>query len=139
MLEQIVPLAALYASGDTAGAVDGFLTAVGGADWRSETEAAVPGGPEQAERDGATFFEVEMPALQKWPFDAERAKGITQPVMFALGSESGPTFEEGQKLVSAWIPQTREVLVPGVNHLLQVQNPALVAKAIAEFLRSHPR
>ncbi len=137
MMEVIASAGELHASGDTAGAVDLFLCAVGGPDWRSTTEAAIPGGPEQAERDGATFFEVEVPALTKWSFDVDRANRISQPVLYVIGNESGPVFEEGQDLLRSWLPQAEEARLPGVNHSMLTQDPPLVASAIAEFLRRH--
>ena len=134
MMEAIAPAGAAYASGDVAAAVDLFLTIVGGEDWRAETEAVLPGAPEQAERDGATFFEVELPALGEWAFDVEGAQRINQPVLSVLGSESGPFFEEGQQQLSAWLPQTQKVVAPGVNHNMLIQDAALVARELAEFL-----
>ena len=138
--------AEFYATGDTAGAVDRFLSFVWGAGWKSVAGTTVPGGPEQAEKDGATFFEVELAALEKWSFDADRADRISQPILYVIGSESDATlgqdvrfWEEGKQLVRTWLPQTQEALVPGVNHLLQVQNPGLVAKEITEFLLSYPQ
>lgn len=136
--EGIAQAARVYESGDPAGAVDQFLTLVTGADWRSTTEALVPGGPAQAERDAATFFETEVPALDKWSFDAERAERISQPVLYVIGEQSGAVFEEGVELLRSLVPQTREARVPGVDHRLQMQNPALVAEKIAEFLRGLP-
>ena len=149
LVEAIAPAAERFASGDTAAAVDRFLSVVGGVDWKSLTPATVPGGPEQAERDGATFFETEMPALMQWVFDVDRADRITPSVLYVIGGESaktlevfastGAAFDEGAQLVRSWLPQTREALVPGVNHLLQIQNPGLLAKTIAEFLLGHPQ
>ena len=137
ILELNTALTELHAAGDTAAAVDRFLTAVGGPDWRSTTESTVPGGPEQAERDGATFFEVEMPALQKWSFDVGRASRISQPALYVIGSESGALFEEGAELLRSWLPHSEEARLPGVNHSMLTQDPPLVAEAIAGFLRSH--
>jgi pimeloyl-ACP methyl ester carboxylesterase len=133
----IGPAIERYASGDPAGAVDAFLSAVGGAQWRPELEAALPGAAEQAERDAATFFETEMPALQSWAFDVERANRIQQPVVYVIGNESGPVFEEGIPLLRSWLPQTREVRLSDVNHSLLTQDPKSVAGVIAEFLDAH--
>ncbi len=134
LMEAIAPAVAAYASGDVAAAVDIFLTFVGGEDWRAEIEAVLPGAPEQAERDGATFFEVELPALGEWAFDVEEAQRNNQPVLSVLGSESVPIFEEGQQQLSAWLPRTQKVVVPGVNHSMLTQDAALVARELAGFL-----
>ena len=36
------------------------------------------------------------------------------------------------------VPQTEQVVIPGVNHLMQMREPKLVAEAIADFLSRHP-
>jgi pimeloyl-ACP methyl ester carboxylesterase len=132
------PLIELYRSGDPRGAVDAFMSIVGGPDWRVEVEKTVPGGPEQAYRDAATFFEVEVPALQAWSFDPEKARRISQPALFISGGASGPLFDRPRQLFMASVPQAEELVLPGLNHLLQVQSPALVARSIAGFLERHP-
>jgi 3-oxoadipate enol-lactonase len=137
-VEEAAPLVAAYRSGDAAKAVDLFLSIVSGPDWRTEVAKTVPGGPEQAEKDAATFFEVEFPALEKWGFDSDQASRLSQPVLFVIGSESGPLFEEPLHLFHSAVPQTEEVVVPGLNHLLQMRNPRLVAEAIADFLARRP-
>ena len=136
--ETAAPLREAYRSGDVRQAVDSFLGMVCGPDWRTEVAKTVPGGPEQAENDAATFFEVEFPALEKWVFDSERASRISQPVLFVVGSESGPLFEEPLRLFRASVPQTEEAFLPGLNHLLQMRNPRLVGEAIADFLARQP-
>jgi pimeloyl-ACP methyl ester carboxylesterase len=136
--EAAAPLREAYRSGDTRGAVDTFLSMVGGPDWRTEVAKTVPGGPEQAEHDAATFFEVEFPALEKWFFDSELARRISQPVLFVVGSESGALFEEPLHLFKSSVPQTEESIAPGLNHLLQMRNPRIVAEAIADFLARQP-
>jgi pimeloyl-ACP methyl ester carboxylesterase len=136
--ELAAPLLEAYRSGDSRGAVDSFMSMVGGPDWRIEVAKTVPGGPEQAEKDAATFFEVEFPALEKWRFDPDWACRLTQPVLFAIGSESGPLFEEPLHLFQSSIPQTEEVVLPGLDHLLQMRNPRLVAEKIAGFLVKQP-
>jgi pimeloyl-ACP methyl ester carboxylesterase len=88
--EVFEPLIAKYRSGDAHGAVDAFMALVGGPDWRAEVQCTVPGGPEQAEMDAATFFEVELPALGAWTFNADQARRLSQPVLYIVGSESGP-------------------------------------------------
>jgi pimeloyl-ACP methyl ester carboxylesterase len=137
-VETAAPLLEAYRSGDARGAVDSFMSMVGGPDWRTEVAKTVPGGPEQAEEDAATFFEVELPALEKWRFDSGRASHLSQPVLFVIGSESGPLFEEPLHLFQSSVPQTEEVVMPGLNHLLQMLNPRLVAEAIASFLARQP-
>ena len=133
------PIFAAYGSGEFAKAVDLFLTAVSDPHWRSAVEGAVPGGPEQAEKDARMFFEVELPALQAWGFDAERARRITQPVLHVIGSESGPFFEANEQHFRSLVPHAEYAVVPGVNHMMQMQDPKGVAAPLADFLSRQPR
>ena len=135
--EAVAPAIDKYNAGDAAGAVGAFINLVAEPDWRTEVPRMVPGGLEQAEKDAATFFEIELPSLGAWSFDRGEASEITQPVLFVIGTESGSLFQEGKKLCQAWIPQTKEFSVQGANHLLQFQDPscsAQIARGMAEFL-----
>ena len=114
------------------------MTVVGGPDWRSDVSKTVPGGAEQAERDAATFFEVEAPALQQWQFDRESLSRISQPVLFVMGSESEAPFDGARHLFESSVPQTEPAVVPGLKHLLQMQDPKRVAEPVAEFLARQP-
>ena len=135
----MTPATERYHAGDRVGAIETFMKGmVVGPDWRRTVARSVPGGPEQAERDAATFFEFEMPALGEWRFDEAKAKTISQPVLYILGSESQAMFKEGRDLVRSWFPQAESHLVQGVAHALQMEDPGAVAAAIAEFLRRHP-
>jgi pimeloyl-ACP methyl ester carboxylesterase len=136
--EILSPLVAMYRSGDPRGALAAFMGIVGGPDWRTEVARTVPGGPEQGEKDVATFFEVEVPALQAWSFEEDKASRISQPVLYIIGSESGPLFERPKQFFQSLVPQTEEVVLPGLNHLLQMRNSSLVAAPIADFLARHP-
>jgi pimeloyl-ACP methyl ester carboxylesterase len=77
LIEAMAPAIERYQSGDGAGAVDAFLRIVGGPEWRNDVARTVPHGPEQSETDVRTFFEVEMPALAGWKFDAHVAKQVS--------------------------------------------------------------
>jgi pimeloyl-ACP methyl ester carboxylesterase len=137
-LEMFAPLIAKYRSGDARGAVDSFMALVGGPDWTAEVQRTVPGGPEQAERDAATFFDVELPALGAWILSREKASRISQPVLYVLGAESGLHFDRAKQAFQSIATHTEEVLLPGMNHLLMMRNPGMVAKPIAGFLARHP-
>lgn len=136
--EHVAPAVERYQSGDAVAAVDTFGRGIGGPDWKAQVSRTVPGGPKQAEDDARTFFEIELPALADWEFDAKKASQIAKPILFVLGSESGPMFEEIRDLVHSWFPQTEDHLVPGANHLLQIQDPRNVAEGISDFLSGHP-
>jgi 3-oxoadipate enol-lactonase len=137
-LTDAAPLLEAYRSGHVPEALDLWMSAVSAPDWRSAVESTVPGGAEQAEKDASTFFEVELPTLPDWTFAAERLKRISQPVLYVLGSESGPRFEGANRYFRSLIPHSEDVVVPGVNHLMQMRDPKGVAAPIAEFLSRHP-
>ncbi|MFW6195402.1 MAG: alpha/beta fold hydrolase [Chloroflexota bacterium] len=134
----IDPAMAHYRSGDLAEAVNSFVAAGCGPDWRAETERTVPGGPDQAETDAATFFEVDIPSTGSWILDEDRAQRISQPVLYVLGGESGPGGEHAKRAFRSAVPQTEEVVLQGLNHLMQIRDPNKVAVTIAGFLERHP-
>ncbi len=139
--ENAAPVLEAYRSGDSRRAVDLWMNLVkasSGPDWRSTVANTVPGGAEQAEKDASTFFEVDFPAFLEWSFDRERASRIRQPVLYVFGSESGPLIEAGKQHFRSLIPHTEDVVVPGVDHAMQMQDPKLVAAPIADFLSRHP-
>jgi pimeloyl-ACP methyl ester carboxylesterase len=130
----LAPLVECYQAGDPVAAVDQFLAGIGRDDWREAIERAVPGGVEQAERDAATFYEVELLAASRWTFDRHRATPITCPVLSVLGTATAPLFVEGRQLLHDWFPQCQDIDIAGASHLLPIEAPAAVASAIAAFL-----
>jgi pimeloyl-ACP methyl ester carboxylesterase len=136
--ELLEPIIAKYRAGHTSEAAASFMALVWGPDWRAEVERTVPGGPEQAEADAATYFDVELPALGTWILDKEKARQISQPILYVIGSESGPVFDRPMQAFQAAVPQSEERVLPELNHLLQIRNPRLVAGLIASFLAQHP-
>lgn len=136
--EVFAPAMKRYREGDRAGAVNAFFERVIGPKWSAESARTVPGGPDDAVRDAGTCFEVEIPALEQWEFDEKKAQKISQPILYVLGSESIPVFEEGRKLVHSWFPRTEDCLVQGVTHGLQMQDPRAVAEGTAKFLKRYP-
>jgi pimeloyl-ACP methyl ester carboxylesterase len=138
LIEAMAPAIERYQSGDGAGAVDAFLRIVGGPEWRKDVARTVPHGPKQAETDVRTFFDVEMPALAGWKFDADVAKRVSQPILCVRGSRSLPLYEESVQLLRSWLPQTETHVVPDVNHLLMMQDAGAIAVGMAQFLAHHP-
>lgn len=136
LVDAAAPVFAALESGDLAKAVDLWMIAVRAPGWRSAMNA-VPGAMEQAEKDARTFFEAELPAFRDFVFDAARASRLTQPVLYMKGSESGPVFDMGKAHFQALVPHTEVVVVPGVDHLMQMAAPNAVAAPIADFLSRH--
>jgi pimeloyl-ACP methyl ester carboxylesterase len=132
------PVIAAYRSGDKAGAVDAFLRHVCGDGYRPVLDRVIPEAGEEAVREADLFFQVEMPAVQRWSFGPSEAERITQPVLNVLGAESASRFVEGSELVQSWFPQAERLSVPGAGHLLMVQNPTALAQGLNEFFARHP-
>jgi pimeloyl-ACP methyl ester carboxylesterase len=140
-LEQAAPLFEAYRSGDHAGALAMFMSAVTGLDWpecRALLDERIPGAVADAIRDADTFFGIELPALADWEFGAEQAAAIAQPVLSVLGSETLPLFVEVAELLRSSLTNVEESPVEGAGHLLHIQRPEPVARAMAEFLERNP-
>jgi pimeloyl-ACP methyl ester carboxylesterase len=131
------PVVAAYRSGDTAGAVDGFLRHVCGDDYRIALERGVPGAFDDALEDADLFFQAELPAVQQWSFGPGDAQHVTQPVLNVLGAESVSRFVEGSEVVQSWFPGAERLSVPAAGHLLMVENPTALAQGLAAFFSRH--
>jgi pimeloyl-ACP methyl ester carboxylesterase len=136
-VEALGPVVGRYQKGDPAGAVDGFLAEVCGREWRTKIPRVIPGAAQQAERDAATFFELELLGVGAWTLDELKAADLTLPVLYVLGSESLPYLGEGKELIRSWFAQTEDCIVKGANHALQMQEPQAVAEEIADFFGRH--
>ncbi len=139
--EAMARIAAIYETGDKAGAVDAFMQAVCGKHYRTPLDATVPGGYAQAVADADTFWRVELPVHQEWTFTADDAARITQPVLAVLGADSDtaidwPIFGEGHRMLCEWFPHAKPFVLPHAAHLLQMENPHDMAVALADFLAS---
>lgn len=114
-----------------------FLALVIGPDWRTEVEQRLPGAAEQMQRDTATFFDTDLPALLSWRFTAQDARRVGCPVLQISGSDSGPWFAEVRDLVRTWLPAAEDVLLTGADHSLALTHTSQVADALADFLGRH--
>jgi pimeloyl-ACP methyl ester carboxylesterase len=137
--EGMAPIQQAYEAGDKTAAIDGFLQAACGTNYRAAFDRTLPAGWfEQAVADADTFFQVELPALQEWTFSQELAGRISQSVLSVLGTESAPIFVEVHALVQQWLPQAEVFVLPGATHGLQLMNPQGMAEGLAGFYARHP-
>ena len=140
--EKVVPTLNQFQAGDRAGAVDTYMRAVAGPEYRTVAEQALPPGAlAQAEADAATFFGIELPSVRQWTFAAEDAARIDQPVLAVLGADSpalSPVFAERQHLLLTWLPGAEPFVLPGATHLLHLQNQRALVDALADFFGRHP-
>jgi pimeloyl-ACP methyl ester carboxylesterase len=139
VLQQAAPAFEAYANGDHESAWAMFLSAASGLDWpacRTVLEERIPGVVAQAVKDADTLFGVELPAMATWAFGPERAGAIGCPVLSVLGTDTLPLFVEVADLLRTSLPDVDQRTIDGVGHLLHIQRPEPVARAICEFLRS---
>jgi pimeloyl-ACP methyl ester carboxylesterase len=135
------PVLQMYEAGNKTGAVDSFLQAVVGPEYRSVLDRMLPGAFAQAAADADTFFRIELPALEQWSFTQADAGRITQPVLAVLGADSHtlwPGWVEVHQLVQAWLPQAEAFVLKGTTHGLQIIDPKGMAAGLAGFLARHP-
>jgi pimeloyl-ACP methyl ester carboxylesterase len=119
-------------------ALEEFFTLLVGPNWRDQVEADLPGSVAQIERDAATFFDADIPALLDWQFGSFEASRISCPVLYVGGSESPSWFADVRDLVLGWLPHAEDAVIEGAGHSLEVTHPSQVAEVLAAFLRRHP-
>lgn len=139
--EKAGPALSAYGSGDREAAMASFLSAVSGLGWeecQGVLEQHAPGSVAQAAHDADNFFGSILPALNAWPFGAEQAATISQPVISLLGAKTEPWFAASHELLTSWVPQLEECTIDRAGHLLQMQHPEPVAQALAAFFARHP-
>lgn len=138
----VVPALRQLGTGEQAGAVDTFMRAVAGPQYRPIIERRLPAGAmDQAALDAPTFFGTELPSLREWTFTRDDAQRINQPALAVLGSESAgvsPVFSERQELLLAWLSDAEPFVLPGATHLLHLQNPAGLVDTMLDFFGRHP-
>ena len=140
-LHAAAPVFEAYASGDHASAFAMFVSAASGLDWeacRALLEERIPGVVAQSIKDADTFFGVELPAVTEWTFGPEQAATIHKPVLSVVGAETQALWVEIAEFLRSSLPHVEECTIDGVGHLLQIQRPEPVARAMAEFVARNP-
>jgi pimeloyl-ACP methyl ester carboxylesterase len=135
------PVFEAYESGDHSGAFAMFVAAASGLPWeasRALLEQRIPGVVPQAIEDADTFFGIELPSLVEWAFGPEQAAAVRRPVLSVIGARTQPVWVEIAGFLRSSLPRVEECTIDGVGHLLQIQRPEPVARAIADFLERNP-
>ena len=138
--QQAGPAFEAYGNGDHESALAIFMSVVSGLDWatcRAVLEERLAGSGAQAIKDSDTFFGVELPALTQWAFGPEHAAAIHCPVLSVLGTQTQPLWVEVADFLRSHLPHVEDCTIDGVGHLLHIQRPEPVARAMAEFLGSN--
>ena len=89
------------------------------------------------ERDAATFFRHDVPALLSWEFGAAQAVRITCPVLYVGGADTWPMFEQMRNDTLAVLPHAESAVVRGAGHLVASTHPVQTAHRVVEFLDRH--
>lgn len=130
-----------YGAGDTTTGFERFMIAVGGPHYREVIEQALGReGHERAVRE-SVFFPDEARAVWEWRFEASDAERIEAPLLIVVGERTaelavGPP--ESVSLLAAMVPHAETVVLPGASHLMPLEDPAGVARLVADFARKHP-
>ena len=135
--QQAGPAFEAYGSGDHEEALAIFMSAVSGLDWatcRAVLEECVPGAVAQAIKDADTFFGIELPALTEWTFGTEQAAAIRCPVLSVFGTDTQPLWVDVAEFLRSSLPHVEDCPIDGVGHLLHIQRPKPVARAMTKFL-----
>lgn len=134
----IRPAFAAYLAGDKATAIDTFLAGVCGSDYPDLVDRMLPAGARRRAADDAdTLFSVEAPSVGQWTFDPSLLTELRMPVLSVLGEHSdkvSPVSREAHELLLAHVPDVESYVLPRATHLLQVQNAADLADALARFI-----
>ncbi|MEP7738320.1 alpha/beta hydrolase [Nocardioides sp. 31GB23] len=123
---------------ETAGAgvaLDDFMTVLVGESWR---DLGAPDSVRRMERDAATFFAWDLPALRSWRFGAEEARAIRCPVLLVGGGRTAPWFSEMRRRLVRLLPHATEVLVDGADHTVASTHAPQLAGVLLRHLRDHP-
>jgi 3-oxoadipate enol-lactonase len=76
--------------------------------------------------------------LVQWAFDADAAKKIASPALSVRGSNTKRLWVEVDERLRGWLSKIETCTIDGVGHLLQIQKPTPVARALADFFARHP-
>jgi pimeloyl-ACP methyl ester carboxylesterase len=134
------PAFAAAAEGDLETAFDTFLTGVGRPDHAQVIEAALGAqGYQRAVAQTGSLVQ-EAQAVASWRFSAEQARQITQPTLLVQGGRSRELARFAPQTVSRlsdMLPHAEAVVLPGVSHLMPLEDPGAVARLLAGFVARH--
>jgi pimeloyl-ACP methyl ester carboxylesterase len=151
----MAPIIETFSGGDAEGATRMFANFVMGP--QAEAWAAKNVGADafkQAVADALSTFGGDLTSLGEWSFGADDAARITCPVLVILGLASEATVQDAIRelggevpdidlfgemvgVVQQWIPQAEIVKLEGINHALQIQDPAKLTRAVGTFIAAH--
>ncbi|HYG98741.1 MAG TPA: alpha/beta hydrolase [Terriglobales bacterium] len=136
---KLAAIQGIYEYGDTAAAMQEYLTFFCGPDYRNVLDNVFsPRWLEMANRDAHTIFVNELSALRLWRLDRGIAERLTTPLLLVRGSRTSPYQAEVHAELAEWLPEAETVVVPDAGHLVPTERPAALARSIARFLVRNP-
>lgn len=111
---------------------------LGAPSWVAERATADAELVTRVERDAATFFTSDVPALLTWRFPTARAARITAPLLYVGGADSGPWFAQVHDWVRDTFPACEHHVLPTAGHSLAGTHASEVAALLTSFLDRHP-
>jgi 3-oxoadipate enol-lactonase len=135
------PALEAFGAGRHDDALAAFMSLASGLEWqacRELMEKRMPGSVAQTIKDAETFFGVEIPGLIHWSFEPAVAKKITSPALSMRGANTGRLWVEVDERLCAWLSKVESSIIDGVGHLLHIQEPAPIARSLADFFGRHP-
>ena len=137
----IGPAIAAFSEGDLPGAIEKFLLGVCGPGYEQIIERRLGSDVRAAVlREASFFFKDEIPAAMQWQFGNPDAARVTCPVLVvegAAGRRTGLLSRQVTEAALTIFPSAEVALIQNTNHLLPLQDPDAVARAVADFIRRH--
>lgn len=135
MERTVTPMLDLHRAGESRRAMERWMRGIS-LTWRAELTRTVPGGPQQTLDDAAAFLS-DSEAVLNWSFEHERVAHLVLPVLYVVAANRVPTVDAVMRRFQDIVPQTETAEVPGAGHMLHTDQPAAVARALAEFFAHH--
>ncbi|MFE0632241.1 alpha/beta fold hydrolase [Streptomyces sp. NPDC058864] len=90
---------------------------------------------------GRYFFDHERAAFAAWDADAAGLEAVRQPALLVAGGEGerlGSPYRARNRALAGRLARAEQVTLPGVSHAMPLEDPALVAWTVLDFVRRHP-
>jgi pimeloyl-ACP methyl ester carboxylesterase len=129
----------IFASGDNEGALNAFLTAVGGENATDRLNGVLDEGwYKQALDDLPTLFAGDFAALGAWEYGEAEARSVAQPTLLVVGDQTAELFAQSNEKLIDWLPAAEPFTLADATHMLQMNNPADMGSGLIDFFAKHP-
>ena len=77
----------------------------------------------------------ELEAAETYRFHARRFSDMHVPTMLLMGGDSPPILSDGVRVLEASLPNSQVVVMPGQQHVADLEDPDLFVHEVLDFLR----